>query len=66
LIIHHDISSDATPQVRDFWEFIKTLQTSEWNFRSYDDQYASVRGSFLGIGFMVKKTREKGSGETDK
>ena len=62
LIIHHDIDSDATPQVRDFWDFIKTVQTSEWNFRSYTDQYASVRGNFLGIGFMVKKTREKGLG----
>jgi hypothetical protein len=60
LIIHHDINSDATPQVRDFWDFIKTLQNSEWNFRSYTDQYPSVRGNFLGIGFMVKKNREKG------
>ena len=54
LIVHHDISSDATPQIKDFWEFIKKLQTSEWNFSSYTNQYESVRGNFLGIGFMVK------------
>jgi len=56
LIIHHDISSDATPQVKDFWSFIEKAQATDWNFRKHTEQYDSVRGSYLGIGFMAKKS----------
>lgn len=54
IILHHDIRSDATPQVREFWNFIKKLQSPEWSFREYTNQYESVQGEFLGIGFMMK------------
>ncbi len=58
MIVHHDVYSDATPQIRRFWNFIQTLQSQEWNFREYVQQYNSVSGNYLGIGFMIRKNTE--------
>jgi hypothetical protein len=52
-IIHHDIDSDAVPNLRILWKVLVELET-ERKSMEFVEQYLSVRGSFLGIGLLEK------------
>ena len=54
-IIHHDVDSDAVPNLRVLWGVLQELETT-YSSCDYVKQYDSVRGSFLGIGLMEKRT----------
>lgn len=49
-VILHDTASDACPGVRLFWQDLRRIFTETAEFHS---QYASVKGSFLGIGVIL-------------
>jgi hypothetical protein len=51
-VIHHDIDSDAVPNLRTFWSAIKQIERNKFDFTEFTNQYKSVSGSFLGIGLM--------------
>lgn len=50
VIVFHDISSDACPDVLRAYEYIKSI----YNYRSIEfvDQYDSVNGKYLGMGVL--------------
>ena len=51
-VIHHDIDSDAVPNLRTFWKAIKELERNKFKSTEITNQYESVDGRFLGIGLM--------------
>ncbi|MDR1604981.1 MAG: hypothetical protein LBS10_09405, partial [Gracilibacteraceae bacterium] len=51
IIIHHDICSDACPDLMFLWNVLKELEINKKNIE-FTDQYLSVNGSFLGIGIL--------------
>jgi cephalosporin hydroxylase len=51
IVIHHDIASDACPDTTLLWKTLRMMERG-WEFAEFTDQYASVPGSFLGIGCM--------------
>jgi cephalosporin hydroxylase len=55
IIVHHDIASQACPGSTLFWSY---LRQAEENFQHFEftDQYPSVKGSFLGIGVLKRKS----------
>lgn len=58
ILVFHDISNSAVPEVRDFWVELKHNCSDEFNFYEFTDQYQSIvdKGSYyLGIGVMVDK-----------
>lgn len=54
IIVHHDVSSDMCPDTSLFWKYISNAE-DQFTARSFIDQYASVKGSFLGIGALIRK-----------
>ena len=55
IIVHHDVSSNACPETSLFWNYVSNAET-EFTARAFTDQYASVSGSFLGIGALVRRS----------
>lgn len=55
IIAHHDIYSQAWPETTFLWETLKRLETHDFCFVDFVDQYPSVGGNFLGIGAMKRK-----------
>jgi hypothetical protein len=55
IIVHHDICSDACPDTTFLWEALKRLESHEFDFVEFVNQYPSVTGQFLGIGAMKRK-----------
>lgn len=53
-IIHHDVDSDAVPNLRVLWGVLQELETA-YSSCDFVEQYKSVNGSFLGIGLMEKR-----------
>jgi hypothetical protein len=53
--VFHDITNDAVPGVRKFWNEFKKTYGDSHEFHEFTDQYDSVAGSFLGIGVAVRK-----------
>ena len=52
-IVLHDISSTACPDVVHFWNCVKELLQTEFEFSEFVDQYPDVpNGKYLGIGIM--------------
>jgi cephalosporin hydroxylase len=56
IIVHHDINSQACPDVSIVWSALKRLE-GEFDFFDFIDQYKSVEGNFLGIGVMKRRSR---------
>jgi hypothetical protein len=56
IIVHHDIHSDACPDPTFLWEVLKKVEAKDFEFYEFIDQYPSVRGNFLGIGAMKRKS----------
>jgi hypothetical protein len=54
IIVHHDIASDACPDTTNMWRCLQSLEP-DFEFATFDAQYPSVNGSFLGIGAMMRK-----------
>jgi hypothetical protein len=54
IIVHHDIASSACPDVVFLWNSLKKLERN-FDFIEFVDQYASVEGSYLGIGAMKRR-----------
>lgn len=52
IIVHHDIASDACPETTELWNALKKLESGTFTSIEFIDQYASVKGSFLGIGAL--------------
>jgi hypothetical protein len=55
IIVHHDVYSQACPEISFLWESLKKLEAGSFDFFEFADQYASVEGHFLGIGAMKRK-----------
>ena len=55
IVAHHDIASQSCPDTRDLWQYIKELESNEFDFYDFDCQYSSVNGNFFGIGAMKRK-----------
>jgi len=53
IIVHHDISSDSCPDTSLFWKYVSHAEDC-FTARAFTDQYPSVRGSFLGIGALLR------------
>lgn len=55
--VFHDISNDACPEVRDFWEMIR--KSNEFELHEFTEQYPEVTErtgrSYLGIGMAIRK-----------
>jgi hypothetical protein len=56
IIVHHDICSDACADTKYLWSVLKRLEAQEFEVEEFGDQYASVRGDFLGIGVLRRKS----------
>jgi hypothetical protein len=54
IIVHHDISSHACPTTTLFWKYVSTAE-DEFTATAFTDQYATVKGEFLGVGAMIRK-----------
>lgn len=55
IIVHHDVASDACPETTALWTALKELEAGVFVATEFPDQYASVNGSFLGIGVLKRK-----------
>ncbi len=55
IIVHHDVCSRACPDTTFLWEALKRLESREFDFAEFANQYPSVTGQFLGIGVMKRK-----------
>jgi len=55
IIVHHDVCSQVCPETTFLWEALKKLESHEFDFVEFVDQYPSVTGQFLGIGVMKRK-----------
>jgi hypothetical protein len=53
-IMHHDVDSDAVPNLRVLWDVLRELET-DYSSCDFVKQYETVNGSFLGIGLMEKR-----------
>jgi hypothetical protein len=56
IIVHHDVDSQACPDISRLWSALKILEGAEFDFAEFVDQYPSVNGNFLGIGAMKRRT----------
>lgn len=56
IIVHHDIVSQVCPDIPRLWTALKDLERTEFEFTEFVDQYPSVKGYFLGIGAMKRRT----------
>jgi hypothetical protein len=54
ILVHHDVSSDSCPETTALWAALKDLESTNFTSYEFTDQYASVLGSFLGIGALIK------------
>lgn len=52
IIVFHDIVNQVCPGVCRIWRELKA--SGEWHCEEFTDQYATVNGSYLGIGVCVK------------
>jgi hypothetical protein len=59
VIVHHDITSQACPEVARLWEILRKLERGTFDFWEFRDQYESVPGNFLGIGVMKRKAEAR-------
>jgi hypothetical protein len=59
IIVFHDITNAACPDVAALWSTIKTQEAANYTFMEFIDQYPEVvtatGNNYLGIGVMVKK-----------
>jgi len=55
IIVHHDISSQSCPDTSLFWQYLKHAEDG-FDFFEFIDQYPSVKGRYLGIGALRRKT----------
>ncbi len=56
VIVHHDIHSQACPDTTFLWSALKTLEAPVFDTIEFIDQYESVKGNFLGIGALRRRT----------
>ena len=54
-ILHHDISSDSCRDTTQLWIYLKTLEANTFDNYTFDSQYESVQGSYLGLGLLARK-----------
>jgi hypothetical protein len=57
IIVHHDVYSQACPDTTFLWETLRRLESHEFDFVEFVNQYSSVAGQFLGIGVMKRKSQ---------
>lgn len=55
IIVHHDISSQACPDTTLLWKALKEMEAPTFELAEFTGQYASVNGSYLGIGVMKRR-----------
>jgi hypothetical protein len=58
IIVFHDISNSAVPEIRDLWVELKKNCSNKFNFYEFTDQYTCLTETnqyYLGIGVMVDK-----------
>ena len=55
LIVHHDIASEACPDLLFLWSSLKELESDQFECVDFIEQYPSVSGRYLGIGAMKRK-----------
>ena len=53
IIVHHDVQSQVCPATTLFWSYLK-LAEENFTASEFIDQYASVNGSFLGLGALKR------------
>jgi hypothetical protein len=54
IIVHHDIRSVACQDTTLLWQALKRMESPKFETFEFTQQYASVNGSFLGIGAMKR------------
>lgn len=52
VLVLHDISSVACPQINEFWRIYSAAKTATHTATEFTAQYESVHGHFLGIGVL--------------
>jgi len=58
IIVFHDISNSAVPEIKDLWVELRTNCSDQFNFYEFTDQYKYIADTnlyYLGIGVMVDK-----------
>ena len=55
-ILHHDIKSDAVPDVGILYSAISKLSSSDFDSCQFTEQYEDVVGNYLGIGLLSRKS----------
>jgi hypothetical protein len=56
IIVHHDIHSRACPDTTLLWTALKEMEAPKFDMFEFTGQYASVNGSYLGIGAMKRRS----------
>ncbi|OKO82321.1 hypothetical protein [Bradyrhizobium sp. NAS96.2] len=58
IIVHHDIHSQACPDTTWLWKALREFEAPSFDAFEFTSQYASVNGSFLGIGAMKRRSAQ--------
>lgn len=56
IIVHHDIHSQACPDTTLLWQALKLFEHDRFEMVEFTRQYDSVKGSFLGLGAMKRRS----------
>jgi hypothetical protein len=64
IIAHHDVCSQTCLDTTYLWEILKKLEGQQFECFEFISQYSSVKGNFLGIGALKRKSSTGGANLT--
>jgi hypothetical protein len=59
IIVHHDVASQACPGTVFVWQAVRQMESVQFDATEFTRQYKSVKGSFLGIGILKRRSAAK-------